>query len=101
MWYKACAEDHEMRRLAQGSQVVVFTGMSEMEEQVLTFGYTTLFVVAAPWVPLITLFSVVVEGALDKQKLLTLYRRPYPVNCNDNEPWDTAFDLIGIAAMLT
>ena len=32
-----------------------------MEEQLLTFGYTTLFIVAAPWVPAITLVGLVLS----------------------------------------
>merc|ERR1712167_340429 len=72
-----------------------------MEEQLLTFGYTTLFIVAAPWMPAVTLVGLVLECLLDKSKMLNLYRRPFPYNCKDNEPWDTAFEVMGILAMVT
>jgi len=73
----------------------------EMDETLMTYGYTTLFVVACPWVPLLSLFSNVIESFLDAKKLILFFRRPYPVRVATNEPWDTAFDVFGILAMST
>jgi len=117
LWYMHWTEDSEVRSLASGSQgIQVYMALTqveqqskkedldlfeEMEEQLLTFGYTTLFIVAAPWVPAVTLVGLLLECLLDKSKLLNLYRRPMPVNCKDNEPWDTAFEVMGILAMVT
>jgi len=116
LWWLHWTEDSEVRSLASGSQIQVYLALTqveqqskkedlilfdEMEEQLLTFGYTTLFIVAAPWVPAVTLVGLLLECLLDKSKLLNLYRRPFPVNCKDNEPWDTAFEVMGILAMVT
>merc|ERR1712079_507993 len=72
-----------------------------MDEILILYGYTTLFVVACPWVPLLALISCVIECFLDQKKLVLLYRRPFPVPVANNEPWDTAFDLFGMLAVLT
>jgi len=73
----------------------------DMDEVLILYGYTTLFVVACPWVPLLALLSSVLECFLDQKKLVLLYRRPFPVPAANNEPWDTAFDVFGVLAMLT
>lgn len=73
----------------------------DMDEILILYGYSTLFVVAAPWVPMLCLISVVVECFLDQKKLIFLYRRPVPVPAAGNEPWDTAFDVFGFLAVLT
>jgi len=73
----------------------------DMDEILLLYGYSTLFIVAAPWVPMLCLISCVVECFLDQKKLILLYRRPVPQPAADNEPWDTAFDVFGFIAVLT
>lgn len=73
----------------------------DMDEILILFGYSTLFVVSCPWVPCIALISTVFECFLDQKKLLMLYQRPFPVQVANNEPWDTAFDAVGTMAMMT
>jgi len=73
----------------------------DMDEVLILYGYTTLFVVACPWVPLAALVSILLECFLDQKKLVLLYRRPFPLAGANNEPWDTAFDVFGFLAMLT
>lgn len=73
----------------------------DMDEVLILYGYTTLFVVACPWVPIVALLSNVLECFLDQKKLVLLYRRPYPMHAANNEPWDTAFDIFGVLAMMT
>lgn len=73
----------------------------DMDEILILYGYSSLFVVAAPWVPMLCLISVVVECYLDQKKLILLYRRPVPQPAASNEPWDTAFDVFGFFAVLT
>merc|ERR1719433_190639 len=73
----------------------------DMDEVLILYGYTTLFVVACPWVPFIALICSILECFLDQKKLVLLYRRPFPVSAANNEPWDTAFDIFGILAMMT
>merc|ERR1712110_1321902 len=43
----------------------------------------------------------VLECFLDQKKLILLYRRPFPQPAANLEPWDTAFDIFGMIAMLT
>lgn len=73
----------------------------DMDEILILYGYSTLFVVACPWVPMVSLFCVVFELFLDQKKLVLLYKRPIPEPASNNEPWDTAFDVFGILAMMT
>jgi len=73
----------------------------DMDEILILYGYSTLFIVAAPWVPMLCLVSCVVECFLDQKKLILLYRRPVPAPASSNEPWDTAFDVFGFFAVLT
>jgi len=73
----------------------------DMDEVLILYGYTTLFVVACPWVPAVSLISSVLECFLDQKKLIFLYRRPMPSPAANNEPWDTAFDIFGVLAMMT
>mmetsp|Transcript_112623 Transcript_112623/g.351109 ORF Transcript_112623/g.351109 Transcript_112623/m.351109 type:complete len:744 (+) Transcript_112623:109-2340(+) len=73
----------------------------DMDELLILYGYTTLFVVACPWVPLLALVSSVLESFLDQKKLVLLFRRPFPAAAANNEPWDTAFDVFGMLAMVT
>merc|ERR1719235_2997152 len=73
----------------------------DMDEILILYGYSALFVVAAPWVPMLCLISCVLECFLDQKKLILLYRRPVPEPTASNEPWDTAFDVFGFLAVLT
>ncbi|OLP97360.1 Anoctamin-10 [Symbiodinium microadriaticum] len=73
----------------------------DMDEVLILYGYTVLFVVACPWIPLITMISLVLECFMDQKKLVLLFRRPFPSPASNNEPWDTAFDVFGMIAMAT
>jgi len=73
----------------------------DMDEILILYGYSTLFVVACPWVPMLCLFSCILECFLDQKKLILLFRRPMPQPALNNEPWDTAFDVFGMLAVLT
>jgi hypothetical protein len=73
----------------------------DMDETLILYGYATLFVVACPWIPALALAMNVLECFLDQKKLIFLYRRPMPTPAANLEPWDTAFDIFGILAMLT
>eukprot|EP00931_Biecheleriopsis_adriatica_P004326 TRINITY_DN106018_c0_g1_i1.p1 TRINITY_DN106018_c0_g1~~TRINITY_DN106018_c0_g1_i1.p1 ORF type:complete len:762 (-),score=149.67 TRINITY_DN106018_c0_g1_i1:75-2360(-) len=73
----------------------------DMDEVLILYGYTVLFVVACPWVPLIALVSIILECFLDQKKLVLLFRRPFPMTAANNEPWDTAFDVFSTLAMVT
>lgn len=74
---------------------------ADMDEILILYGYTTLFVVACPWVPMLTFVTLIIEIFLDEKKLVLLHRRPMPQPAANNEPWDTAFDAFSLMAMLT
>jgi hypothetical protein len=115
-FYASYTEDQQMKKLAKGSPIFMYAGMSsmeiqakreipnsynEMEETLFHYGYCILFVSAAPWIPLVVLFAFLVETTLDKTKFYKLYQRPWPILVGSNEPWDTAFDVMSIFGMLT
>jgi len=115
-WYRKSSEDitfgtglfsHSVTMMADMSNAEKQSKKDEydvyedMDEILVLYGYTTLFVVACPWVPIIALASVMLEAYLDQKKLVFLFRRPFPTPAGDNEPWDTAFDVFGMIAMLT
>merc|ERR1712014_130660 len=83
------------------SKKETFDLFEDADEILINYGYTVLFVVAAPWVPLVALIMNLVEGFLDQKKLVMLYRRPLPAPAANMEPWDTAFDVFGMLAMMT
>jgi len=116
MWYRRITEGRQFHTGLFSGPMTVMPDMSsaekqakrddydlyeDMDEILILYGYTTLFIVACPWVPMLTLFSCVLECFLDQKKLIFLYRRPMPQASANNEPWDTAFDVFGILAMLT
>jgi len=119
MWYRKMVEGRQFHTGISGmftNPLTVMADMSgsekqskkedydlyeDMDEILLLYGYGTLFIVAAPWVPMLCLISTVVECFLDQKKLILLYRRPVPQPAANNEPWDTAFDVFGFLAVLT
>jgi len=116
MWFRKVSEGRQFHSGLFTNPLTVMPDMSsaekqskkedydlyeDMDEIILLYGYTTLFVVAAPWVPMLSLFSCVLECFLDQKKLILLHRRPFPLAAANNEPWDTAFDVFGFLAMLT
>jgi anoctamin-10/anoctamin-7 len=120
MWYRKFTEGTQFHSFSLGGMfsnpLTVMADMSsaekqskkedydlyeDMDEILLLYGYSTLFIVAAPWVPMLCLISCIVEVFLDQKKLILLYRRPLPQPAANNEPWDTAFDVFGFLAVLT
>jgi hypothetical protein len=116
MWYRRITEGRQFNTGLFTNPLTVMPDMSsaekqskkqeydlyeDMDEILMLYGYSTLFIVACPWVPMLTLISCILECFLDQKKLVLLYRRPMPCPAANNEPWDTAFDVFGILAMLT
>lgn len=83
------------------SKMEKYEEFEDMDEMLVTYGYTTLFVVACPWAPIAVMFGSILECYLDFKKLTKAFKRPLPVRVRDNEPWDTAFDLMGVIALFT
>jgi len=116
MWYRRVMEGRQFHTGLFSNPLTVMADMSsaekqskkedydlyeDMDEILILYGYSTLFVVSAPWVPLLCIISCVLECFLDQKKLVLLYRRPTPSPAADNEPWDTAFDVFGFLAVMT
>jgi len=116
MWYRRVTEGRQFNTGLFSNPLTIMPDMSsaekqskkddydvyeDMDEILILYGYSTLFIVACPWVPMLTLFSCVLECFLDQKKLVLLYRRPMPQTASSNEPWDTAFDIFGIIAVMT
>lgn len=74
---------------------------AEFDEMVLQFGYTTLFVVAAPWVTLLAFIAVLVECYIDKTKFLTDTRRPFPFRSGNIGVWSYCFEILAFLAVVT
>jgi|Transcript_86460 hypothetical protein len=116
MWYRRIVEGRQFQTGLFTNPMTVMPDLSsaekqskkevydlyeDMDEILILYGYGTLFIVACPWVPMLCLLSCVFECFLDQKKLVLLYRRPVPQPAANNEPWDTAFDIFGLLAMLT
>jgi hypothetical protein len=116
MWYRRVTEGRQFHTGLFTNPSTVMPDMSsaekeskkeeydlyaDMDEILILYGYSTLFIVACPWIPMVTLISCVLECFLDQKKLVFLHRRPMPLPAANNEPWDTAFDVFGVLAMLT
>merc|ERR1719409_1258090 len=99
MWYRSYTEGRQFHTGLFSNPLTIMPDMStaekqakksdydlyeDMDEILILYGYSSLFIVACPWVP-----------------MLTLFRRPMPQPAANNEPWDTAFDIFGILAVLT
>eukprot|EP00397_Hematodinium_sp_SG-2012_P018645 GEMP01019107.1.p1 GENE.GEMP01019107.1~~GEMP01019107.1.p1 ORF type:complete len:720 (+),score=122.74 GEMP01019107.1:122-2281(+) len=78
-----------------------YEASSDLDEMLITYGYTNLFVVACPWAPAFVLVANLLEIYLDGDLLLDNLQRPFPVRVRDQEPWDTAFDIFSLIAMLS
>jgi len=37
----------------------------------------------------------------DYKKLTNVFKRPFPIRVRNNEPWDTAMDIMGMVALVT
>merc|ERR1719163_2200113 len=116
MWYRRIVEGRQFHTGLFSNPLTVMADMSaaekqakkddydlyeDMDEILILYGYSTLFIVAAPWVPMLCLISCIIECFLDQKKLILLCRRPMPQPTANNEPWDTAFDVFGFLAVLT
>eukprot|EP00747_Dinoflagellata_sp_TGD_P028380 gnl/TRDRNA2_/TRDRNA2_133232_c0_seq1.p1 gnl/TRDRNA2_/TRDRNA2_133232_c0~~gnl/TRDRNA2_/TRDRNA2_133232_c0_seq1.p1 ORF type:complete len:313 (-),score=72.66 gnl/TRDRNA2_/TRDRNA2_133232_c0_seq1:254-1192(-) len=116
MWYRNFTERRQFHSSIFSNPLTVMPDMSSAEKQskreeydlfddfdeiLILYGYTTLFISACPWVPFVALICCVLECFLDHWKLVFLHKRPMPLQAKDNEPWDTAFDVVGFIAMMT
>lgn len=101
LWTNPLTVMPDLSSAEKQSKKETFDLFEDVDEILINYGYTVLFVVAAPWAPLVALIMNLVEGFLDQKKLVMLYRRPFPSPAANMEPWDTAFDVFGVLAMMT
>jgi len=97
----AAAVDFDLSKAEKEYEREEHNWCEEMDEMLILFGYSSMFLVACPWVPLLALISSLVQCFLDQKKLVLLVRRPFPTLAANNEPWDTAFDIMGGLAVVT
>lgn len=78
-----------------------FSAFEEFEEFMISHGLATLFAATSPWVCFVWLLGAILEMKVDRDNLLQSSQRPIPTRAKNNEPWDTAFELYGLAAATT
>jgi len=71
------------------------------DEALISHGFATFFAVTSPWVCVASLFSVLIETAVEMKSLMDDRQRPIPYKARNNEPWSTAFDMYGVLAAST
>jgi hypothetical protein len=67
----------------------------------IRFGFTTLFVVALPLAPLITLVVASLEKSLLAGKTLEMFRRPMPEGAEDIGAWGLCFEAMAIVSVMS
>eukprot|EP00808_Paulinella_micropora_P018751 g21834.t1 len=74
---------------------------SDFDEQVIQYGYVTLFAVAFPLTPLLALVSNWFEARLDGTKLVNYMRRPHPQGASSIGTWFDILDFMSLAAVVS
>jgi hypothetical protein len=81
--------------------LVPFPGFfAEYRTRVFNFGLATLFVVAFPAAPVITLLFTTIKCRTLAHELCTLYRRPNPARLEDIGPWQAAMSYMCLACIV-
>jgi len=70
-------------------------------EMVVQFGYSTLFVTAAPLAPLMSLLNNYVEIRIDGMKMTDNTQRPEPKGAENIGTWGSVLEIMGTMAVLT
>ena len=73
----------------------------EYLEQVIQFGFATLFATAFPLAPFIAFCNACLEIKLDAFKFTTQLRRPFPEKVKNMGPWLNILQTIAIVSVLT
>jgi len=93
--------DPDVLKVERESARHPYDDTESMAEVCTLYGYATLFATACPWAPPLALASCLLQCFLDHKKLVFLSQRPLPLPAADNEPWDTAFEVLSGVAILT
>ncbi len=70
-------------------------------ELVIQFGFVSLFSIAFPLTPLISLITNRFEIEVDKYKILNLYKRPIPYRAKNIGSWIITIEFIGYLSIFT
>lgn len=74
---------------------------SDYDELLVTYGYTTLFVLAFPLSPFLALLSFLIELKIDSYKLHTLCRRPPPRSTDSIGVWYVVIEILNLISIFT
>ena len=108
-WFGSEEAREEMRRLLEHSvseaeeesHLGEYDSFADYLDQLVLFGYVSLFVVAFPLGPLLALVSNYVEIRVDSFKLLTQTTRPAPHGAQDIGAWFFFLEMISFASVAT
>lgn len=73
----------------------------DFDELMVTYGYTSLFVLAFPIAPLLAMISFFLEMKIDCWKLSTMCRRPQPRPSESIGVWYTVLEILNIVSIFT
>jgi len=75
--------------------------IDDMSEIIIQFGYVTMFVIALPITPLLTLINNIVELRVDGYKILNESQRPHPNGSSGIGAWNGVMSFFSIVAVGT
>ena len=93
--------DEQMKRDSYHHDGGVDETYEDFQELIVQYGFVTLFAVAFPIAPMLTLISNFLEMALDRDKLLNQMRRPIPLGAKSIGKWFSVLNIITGMAILT
>merc|ERR1712176_1206134 len=95
------SDDEKTSVYSQYSSEIYERTFDDYCEILVSFGYSTLFVIAFPLAPLAALIGLIVEARIDGYKLCKLTRRPFPRQADDVGTWQLAMEVMGWAVLVT
>jgi anoctamin-10 len=93
--------DAQMKCKSYHSEGAVDGTYEDFQELIVQYGFVTLFAVAFPIAPMLTLMTNFLEMFLDRDKLLNKMRRPLPQGAKNIGKWFDVLNIITGIAILT
>ena len=94
------ASDPEIERQWQEYDMI-HNSIKDYNELAQQFGYAMLFVVAAPWAPIVAWIGQILKTRIDSHKVIYDIRRPVPKKARDIGMWQTIFTFVIVMAIVT
>mmetsp|Transcript_99871 Transcript_99871/g.285509 ORF Transcript_99871/g.285509 Transcript_99871/m.285509 type:complete len:1215 (+) Transcript_99871:241-3885(+) len=94
------ASDPEIERQWQEYDMI-HNSIKDYNELAQQFGYTMLFVVAAPWTPIVAWIGQILKTRIDSHKVIYDIRRPVPKKARDIGMWQTIFTFVIVMSIVT